>query len=149
MLDIAKYNKICLDTTPFIYFIEEHPKYSSALENIFSTIDNGEIRATSSYITLLELLVKPIEFQDEELAARYKGYFYENENLDVFPIEENVAEIAAEIRAKYNGNGFKIRTPDAIHISTAIISGADVFLTNDFKLKNVEEIEVVVLDEVV
>ncbi|MCP4258155.1 MAG: type II toxin-antitoxin system VapC family toxin, partial [Planctomycetes bacterium] len=45
--------------------------------------------------------------------------------------------MAAKLRAKYS-----IKTPDAIQIATGVIMKADVFLTNDINLKNVNDIEV-------
>ena len=59
-----------------------------------------------------------------------------------------MAEKAAELRAKYDGNGLKLKTPDAIQIATGILNEAEIFLTNDTDLKQIEEIEVIVLDEI-
>ena len=36
---------------------------------------------------------------------------------------------------------------DSIHLATAIVYGCDVFLTNDKQLKQVEEINVLLVDE--
>ena len=47
---------------------------------------------------------------------------------------------ATELRARYN-----FRSPDAIHLATAILIGAEVFLTSDQKLAQCTEIRVVVL----
>ncbi len=66
-----------------------------------------------------------------------------SKGIDIFDITIGVAKEAAKIRAKYN-----LKTPDAIQLATAIIFGADLFLTNDGRLKPVTEIEIVVLSEV-
>lgn len=42
------------------------------------------------------------------------------------------------LRAKYT----RLKTPDALHLAAAILSGSDVFLTNDPRLKVVTEIRV-------
>jgi len=47
------------------------------------------------------------------------------------------------LRGQYPG----IRTIDAIQISVAIDVGADVFLTNDKKLKQIKELKVLVLKD--
>jgi len=52
-----------------------------------------------------------------------------------------VIERATELRAQH---GFK--TPDAIHLATAMIQAADVFLTGDAALKRCPGLQVVVLD---
>jgi predicted nucleic acid-binding protein len=49
---------------------------------------------------------------------------------------------AAQIRAKYN-----FKTPDAIFIATAIEEGAEVFITNDIRLKKMDEINCIVLSD--
>jgi hypothetical protein len=40
-----------------------------------------------------------------------------------------------------------LKTPDAIQLAAALISSSDFFLTNDVRLKNIEEIEVLTLDD--
>jgi predicted nucleic acid-binding protein len=49
---------------------------------------------------------------------------------------------APPISARYN-----LRTPDALHVATAIEAGCEAFLTNDSTLKRVREIRVLPLDE--
>jgi predicted nucleic acid-binding protein len=58
------------------------------------------------------------------------------------PVSTTIAENAAELRAKY-----RLRTPDALQIGTAIESSCHAFLTNDFGIQRVTEISVLVLDE--
>lgn len=55
----------------------------------------------------------------------------------------SIAERAGRLRGRYKD----IKTIDAIQIASAIEVGADAFLTNDKKLKKVEEIKVVVLKD--
>jgi predicted nucleic acid-binding protein len=58
-------------------------------------------------------------------------------NLSIRNLNERIIELASDLRAQYN-----VRTPDAIHIATAIDAGASLFYTNDRNLKRVKEIEV-------
>jgi len=148
-LDLRKYNCISLDSPTFIYFIEEDPKYISVVEQIFSEISYGNIAGVSSYLSLLEVLIKPIKEGARDIAAQYRDLMLNNAFLKLLPLDDKVAETAAELRAKYNGNGFKLKTPDAIQIATAILNEADIFLTNDSRLKNVKEINVVVLSDLI
>lgn len=48
------------------------------------------------------------------------------------------------LNAKYG-----LKTPDSIQLATAVYSSADYFLTNDIRLKAVEEIEILVLDDLI
>lgn len=147
MLDLQRYNRICIDAQTFIYFIEENLQYIQKVEPIFQEISEGNIIGVSSYLSLLEVLVKPIEQGNTEIAYLYRDLMLSSAYLKLYPLDDEVAEIAATLRAKYSGNGFKIRTPDAIQIATGILAEADVFITNDKKLKQISEIEVIVLGE--
>lgn len=64
------------------------------------------------------------------------------ESITALPVNAIVAEQAAQLRTIY-----RLRTPDALHVATALVSGCDAFLTNDIKLKRVVEIPVLVFDE--
>jgi predicted nucleic acid-binding protein len=148
-LNLKNYNCISLDSAPFIYLIQEDPRYISVVEQIFSEISYGSITGVSSYLSLLEVLIKPIKEGARDIATQYRDLMLNNAFLKLLPLDDKVAETAAELRAKYDGNGFKLKTPDAIQIATAILNEADVFLTNDSRLKNVKEINVVVLSEII
>lgn len=146
---LAHCDCICLDSSPFIYFIEQDPKYVASIRQIFYEITYGNIMGVSSYLSLLEVLVKPMKEGALEIAAKYKNLMLSSASLKLFPLDDKVAETAAELRARYKGNGFKLKTPDAIQIATGIINNADIFLTNDIHLKQVKDIKIVVLDDVI
>ena len=57
-------------------------------------------------------------------------------------IDEKLAEAAALIRARY-----RFRLPDALQIAAAIEGEATLFITNDKRLKKIDAIEVLVLDD--
>lgn len=58
-----------------------------------------------------------------------------------------IAEKAADLRAKYGDSGLKI--PDAIQLATAICYDAQLFLTNDKRLKKLQqkEIKIITVEE--
>ena len=134
--------RICIDTAPFIYFIEKNSKYLGLLRPFFAEINAGKIDALTSTITLLEVLVLPFKTKNESLADKYRDILLYAEGLTTFEIFHEVSELSAKLRAKYS-----IRTPDAIQIAVAIIYGADAFLTNDSGLKKVNDIRVVILED--
>ena len=142
LVDELRGSRICIDTAPFIYFIEKDPKYLSILRPIFAEIDAGKIDALTSTITLLEVLVLPFKTKNESLAEKYREILLYAEGLTTFEIFHEVSELSAKLRAKYS-----IRTPDAIQIAVGIIYGADTFLTNDSDLKKVHDIRVVMLED--
>jgi predicted nucleic acid-binding protein len=64
-------------------------------------------------------------------------------NLQIKSLNEEIADIASDIRAKY-----AINTPDAIQIATSLSARADYFLTNDLYLKKIQDIEILLLDDI-
>ena len=51
LVDKLRGKIICIDTAPFIYFIEKDPKYLNIVRPIFAEIDAGNIEALTSTIT--------------------------------------------------------------------------------------------------
>jgi predicted nucleic acid-binding protein len=133
--------KIALDTMIFIYAFEKHPVYLPLVKSFFREVERGRIITVTSTITLAECLVYPFRAKAIELAARYKTLFRDFPHLSVIPVTEEIAERAAWLRAQY-----QMKTPDAIQLATALISGSQFFLTNDEDLPRVDEIQVLILD---
>ncbi|MGV2388092.1 MAG UNVERIFIED_CONTAM: PIN domain-containing protein [Microcystis novacekii LVE1205-3] len=92
-------------------------------------------------MTLTEVLVHPLRSGNVELACQYRDILLDQDNLITVPISVEIAEVAAQLRARQN-----LRTPDAIQIATAMGEGAMFFLTNDARLAAVPDLKVLVLD---
>ncbi len=135
---MVNFKRIGLDTNILIYYIEEHPVYLEKIEPIIDRIATGKAIGITSYVTLLELLVKPIKDKRFDLVEQYKKIVLNT--LDMVAVEESICLKAAEFRAKYG-----IRTPDAIQLASVISKNGEVFITNDEKLRSVDEIEVLTL----
>jgi predicted nucleic acid-binding protein len=63
-------------------------------------------------------------------------------DLSLIPLDSDVAEEAARLRARYG-----LMTPDAIQLASAIKGGARGYVTNDHTHRRVAELEVLVLDD--
>jgi predicted nucleic acid-binding protein len=135
--------KVALDTMIFIYAFEEHPTYVPVLRTFFSAVERGEIEAVTSTVTIAECLAQPYRKKNFALAAQYMVLFRNFPHLSVIPVSDEIAERAAFLRAHHN-----IRTPDALQLATALLSGSRFFLTNDETLSSVEEIRVLILDRI-
>jgi predicted nucleic acid-binding protein len=130
-----------LDTAPLIYFIEQNEMYLDLVRAFFQAMNQGEFRVVTSSLTLTEVLVQPIRAGNIKLAAQYREIISDQANLMTLPVSLEIAETAAHIRARQN-----LRTPDAIQIATAIRGGASFFFTNDARLVDVPDLEVLVLN---
>lgn len=135
-------SKVCIDTAPFIYYMEKDPKYLDIIKPVFTEVDAGKIDAITSTVTLLEVLVAPFRKNDLALAEKYREILLYSDGLTTFEIFHDVSELSSKLRAKYS-----IRTPDAIQIAVGIKYGADFFLTNDANLRKVKGISVLVLED--
>jgi len=50
LVDELRGSRICIDTAPFIYFIEKDPKYLNIIRPLFAEIDAGKIDAVTSFL---------------------------------------------------------------------------------------------------
>jgi len=131
-----------LDTTPVVYFVEGNPEFHARCVPFFAAIDNREIEAITSTITLPEALVHPLRTGDASRATAFRTLLLATQGITTVPLTVVIAERTARLRADYN-----LRTPDAVQIATALLSGCDAFLTNDEKLKRVTELRVIVVTD--
>ena len=83
---------VAIDTAPFIYLIEAHPKYLAVVEQFFVALDHGDFQAVTSTLTLLEVLVQPLRKSDVPLADRYRDILLRSPNLLVVPLTAEIAE---------------------------------------------------------
>lgn len=141
--ELNQIDTIFIDTAPIIYYIEAHSQFGPLAKEVVNSFLLGKLSAFSSVITLTEILSKPIEAGDEKLARKFAEFLKYGKNLSLIEISANIAERAGRLRGEYS----RLRTIDAIQISTAIDVGADVFFTNDKKLKQIKEIKVLVLED--
>ena len=126
---IADHQLIALDTNCFIYMLQADPWATLLKEELFRPLENGEFQAVTSTLTLLELLVKPKAQGLEEVCDQYITTLKSFPNLHLVDFTFDMAIYGAEIRGKY-----RLRTPDAIQVATALASGATIFFTNDLSL---------------
>ncbi len=138
---LQRHRLVALDTNVFIYHLEANPLYVSLTTDIFNWLLVPGNRAITSTLTMVEVLVQPYREANEGLQRAYFGLLSQYPNLYWIPPDLQIADAAARLRAAH-----RLRTPDAIHIATAIRSGASGFISNDAALAPVPDIEVGVLD---
>ncbi len=141
---LSGYDSVCVDSMTFIYFIEEDERYLPAVRDLFESIAQGRISAFSSYLTLMEVLVQPLRKRRLDLVEEYKRILCNARGVRLFPINGDIAERGAKIRADYG-----LRTPDALQLATALCNHACAFVTNDERLKRFTELEILLLKEFV
>jgi len=133
--------RLFLDTAPVIYHVEGAAAYQPLTDFVFQRISNGTCEAATSPITLAECLVHPFQQRDVALVQQFRQVLTTEAHTRYTSLDA-AAESAAELRARYN-----LSLTDAFQIAAALAAGCDAFLTNDLRLKRVQELAILVLDE--
>ena len=132
---------VAVDTAVRIYEFEFHPSFGPVTRMLFRDgFGTGVCRAARSLLVLGEVLVKPLADSRTDLADRYRLTLSPNPYLMVWPISHDVIETAASLRARYH-----IKMIDAIHVASAIVNQADVFVTNDEGLRRISEVPILII----
>lgn len=134
---------LALDTSAFIYHIERHPAFAPRVNTVFQEIERGRARGVTSTLTFLEVLVGPYRVGDHARRIALSALLASFPGVSWVELDLAVADRAASLRGKY-----RLRTPDAIQLATALEAGADAFLTNDQELSRVTEVPVLLMDEI-
>lgn len=104
--------------------------------------DGDEMIGVGSLLLLTETLTKPmrVDSASTEVAALARVLA----RLDLWPLDLTTARLSLTLSVAYG-----LRAADSTHLATAIVAGADRFITNnrrDFP-KSISEIEVVYPDD--
>ncbi len=140
MLKASRYKLISLDTNIFVYYFQKNPQFGPIVKNLFQDFSKFKTEIITSSISLTELLSVKTSFV---LINTLQQEFLSIPFLETIPVSNNIAIEAARIRRIYE---FKLA--DSIQLATAIKSKAEVFITNDDKLKKFKELKVVLLSEI-
>jgi predicted nucleic acid-binding protein len=137
-------NRIFLDSSSFIYLVENHPKYYLPVGNFISNARENDFVLFTSVITTAEVLVKPKKGQDHALIKDFLDTLNDL-NFTVLNIDFTIAELSATLRAKYSF----LKGLDSLQIASALSFGGTKFLTNDRQLSRITEIEIILIDELI
>ena len=132
-----RHKRIAFDTSFLIPILEDMSLKGNQFTRILQLSERKSVTLITSAVTLLEVLVHPYRAKDFEAVDRYYGYLTQQSLLRILPLTADIADYAANLRARY---GFK--TPDAIQIATALKDKATLFLTQDHCFRKQKEIEI-------
>ena len=87
-----------------------------------------------------EVMTASYKHKDDSLSEELYAMLATFPGLSWIPYSLEIADRSAQIRAFS-----KLSTPDAIHIATALEAPCSQFLTNDRRIKNIPELEIIQL----
>jgi predicted nucleic acid-binding protein len=132
-----KGKRVYFDANVFIYLMEGFPALDAELNDIRDSIFHGESEICTSELTLCEVLVPAFRANDTRVLALYRQFIEDSGAFELVPTTRNTYVRAGLLRAQQG-----LKTPDAIHMASAIESGCTAFLTNDRPLKAPRDIAV-------
>lgn len=139
---MTEYKRVFVDTAPIIYYLENSSLYMDFIKKFFAKCIEEDIQVVTSAITVEEYLVFPYSSGQMELVDNFKR-FIEYMNIEVVDIDSVIAEQGAKIRGRYKN----FKAMDALQIATAVVSGCDMFFTNDKQLRQEKELPCMTMDD--
>ena len=134
-------SRLYLDACTIIYLVEARGAFHRlTVDRLLRHRKDAGSVLVSSRLSWLECRVKPMREEDSDTLARYHELF-SSDGFVLAPISEDVIDRATMLRAKHRD----IKTPDAIHLATAMAEGAQAFLTGDSALEKFDELPVEIL----
>jgi predicted nucleic acid-binding protein len=131
-----------LDSSIFIYYMEENPRYLPLVDPLFDAAIDGRLKVATSALTLLETQVVPLRAGNEMLARQYERFLIRSGSLRLVPIDHGLLRAAAHVRATT-----RLKTPDALQVASALSADCPVFLTNDGRIPSLPGFRVLQLED--
>ena len=124
------------DADVLIYLAQSHPR-TTGLRALIEGVPAGEFLGMGSVMLLPELMTWPVRHGADAEIARLNHLLA---RLELRPLDVPTADLAVVLGAQYG-----LRAPDAVHLATAVMAGADRFITGNSKdfPRTVTEIDVV------
>lgn len=119
------------DTCLFLAWLKDEDRNSGEMDGVREVIERSkkrDCRIMTSVLTSIEVLQGKIP---AGMDTMFSGLL---RRITRVGIDTKVAHLAHEIRNHYAKEGRNIKTPDAIHLATAILNRADEFHTFDEQL---------------
>jgi predicted nucleic acid-binding protein len=121
-------SRIFWDTNLFIYLLEGSGDLFQQTQQVLVRMAARKDELITSTLTLGEVMAKPLELGQRDMAVRYER-FLSSPGVQLVSFDRDAARIFAKIRTDRT-----IRPPDAIQLSCAASAGANLFITNDSRL---------------
>jgi predicted nucleic acid-binding protein len=128
----SSYKRVGLDANCFIYLIEGS-NFMDTLKELFQNIEAGNISAVASTLTMTEILTGAYKSGDSKLIEEYRNLFKSFPHLRFRNLDSVIADRSAQLRVSRG-----LKTPDAIHLATAMVEEVEIFITNDIHFKGVQ-----------
>lgn len=131
-----------LDEAPIRRLLEFHSEWYPVVLRVLDIVYERNILMVASPLSLSNLCQKAYEKSRPVLVRELKEFFLHSSQLQLRPIDAEIATVSAEFRARS-----PLSLGESLQLATAYVCGADLVLTEDPNLKNVSDMDVVTLSE--
>lgn len=118
---------VALDSNIFIAFFSKDDEFYQSALDIVNQIYDGQTKAVCSSIVFGEILYTATR---EESIRQVDQFFGQLQGCSVMPADKQVCMQAALLRLTHSS----LKLPDAIHLATALVAKASLFITADKQL---------------
>lgn len=141
LVEDAGSGTLALDSSAFIYYIEDDPRFAPLLDPLFARAGR-DLKIITSALTLLEVLVVPIRRGQSQVADRYERLLTRSSGITLVGITHDQLRAAAGLRATLS-----LKTPDALQVVAALSTSCKAFITNDRRLARVPGLRMIQLSD--
>lgn len=121
---------IGLDTNIFILAYDKKTPKGDRARELLQKNKEANSKIFISVIVIEEFLVRIYKEELEKDILKYEDFITAGGFITVVDVNRQIARTAAKIRAEYPS----LRTPDAIHLASAISAGVNTFITTDKRI---------------
>jgi uncharacterized protein len=126
-------SRVYLDSCIVIYLIEGPKGLSREILSALRPPEGERATVCLSDLTRLESRIGPVRKADRDLLRQF-DQFFASRDLQVLPLDTSAFDLATKLRASHG-----TKTPDALHLASAMIGGCNEFWTNDRRLNAAAE----------
>lgn len=118
-----------IDTNVFVSARNRNESGHAACRRLLDRIDDGEIQAIVSTISLAEIRAGLAPAEARSIWQAFVSHLLTSPNYEVEPVDVEIAETAGELREQT-----KLTLPDALIVATGHLRGAAFVVTQDQQL---------------
>ena len=96
---LARHEVVGVDTSPFIYLWERHPRYFNLAEELFQHLKQPQVQGVTSIITLIEVSIHPRKQGRPDLVEAYENALLHSQQVQLLSIDIALARQAVALRA--------------------------------------------------
>jgi predicted nucleic acid-binding protein len=133
-------SKVYIDTNILIYILKNEISLRKEIKAFVELCELNNFEILTCDITITEFLTGIFKHNGEDLFGFYANMFEENELFKTVSISKEAYRMAARLRVLQN-----LKTPDSLHLATALYEKCTFFVTQDQRIGSHNTIQVVTL----